>query len=82
LQVTEFHAKIPNHAIQRRTWLNLIIDLRSIFANLYRGSTYRSIERIGITGLCKVRKVLVFNAQQSQVLNYLAPSGYVDGAIH
>eukprot|EP00347_Sterkiella_histriomuscorum_P021473 403333858 len=56
---------------RRRIWLNLILDIRNLFQNIYRSSTYRSIEKIEIGAHCKLRKVIPLNNSQVQLLDMI-----------
>ena len=67
--VTDSYALVPNYYIERRVWLNLVIDLRSLYNNLYKGCTYRSIEGIEISSACKLRRVMTLNNNQMQLLS-------------
>lgn len=69
--VTNECAIIPNFYIERRVWLNLVIDLKSLYNNLFRGSTFRSIEGIEISSICKIRRVMTLNNNQTQLLTLL-----------
>lgn len=59
--VSDSVVRIPSIMIERRVWLNLVIDLKSLFQSIYRGSTYRSIEGIEISSVCKIRRVMTLN---------------------
>ncbi|TNV86925.1 hypothetical protein FGO68_gene8129 [Halteria grandinella] len=71
VHVTNECAIIPNYYIDRRVWLNLVIDLKSLYNNLFRGSTFRSIEGIEISSMCKIRRVMTLNNNQTQLLSLL-----------
>jgi hypothetical protein len=69
--VTDTHARIPNMFIERRIWLNLVIDLRNLYNCIYRGSTYRSLEGMTISAVCKVRRVMTLSSSQMQLLKLI-----------
>lgn len=69
--VTDTHARIPNMFIERRIWLNLVIDLRNLYNCIYRGSTYRSLEGMTISAVCKVRRVMTLSSSQIQLLKLI-----------
>jgi len=69
--VTHECALIPNSFIERRVWLNLVIDIRNLYNSLYKGYTYRSIEGIEIAGTCKVRRVMTLTNNQMQLLSLM-----------
>jgi len=58
VSVTDTCAFLPSTSIERRVWLNLVVDVRNLYNSLYKGCTYRSIEGIDISGVCKVRRVM------------------------
>lgn len=62
--ISDGYAIIPNTSIERRVWLNLVIDLKSLYHGLYRGSTYKSLESIEISSVCKIRRIMTLNKHQ------------------
>ena len=58
VSVTDTCAFLPSTFIERRVWLNLVVDVRNLYNSLYKGCTYRSIEGIEISGVCKIRRVM------------------------
>ena len=69
--VNDAYVLIPNFYIERRVWLNLIVDLRSLYNNIYKGCTYRSIEGIELSSTSKIRRVMTLSNSQMQILSLI-----------
>jgi Protein of unknown function (DUF667) len=69
--VTDTFSRIPNNIIERRIWLNLVIDIRNLYNCLYRGSTFRSLEGITISSMCKIRRVMTLTSSQMQLIRLI-----------
>ena len=69
--VTDSYARIPNTFIERRIWLNLVIDIRNLYNCIYRGSTYRSLEGITVSSVCKLRRVMTLTTSQMQLIKLI-----------
>ena len=57
LVLNPLHARIPNAFVQNNTWLNLCIDVPSIFHECFKGSVFRSIDLIALSASCFCRKI-------------------------
>ena len=51
-------ARIPNSMFQRGVWVNLCIDLASVFAMCFASSVFRTLDKISIFGTLCLRKVV------------------------
>lgn len=69
--ITDTYARIPNYFIERRVWLNLVLDIRNLFNCIFRGCTYRSIEGIVISSFCKIRRVMGLGNSQMQLISLI-----------
>lgn len=71
LFISEKQAVIPNSFIERRVWLNLVIDIKNLFNCIYRGHTYKQLEGILISSVCKIRRVMTVSTSQMQLISLI-----------
>ena len=57
VSVTPLHAKLPLSPLKKATWVSLTIDLCSLVQGLYRGQSFKHIESICISSVCKIRRI-------------------------
>lgn len=76
LYIRELHAVIPNGFIERRVWLNLVIDIKNLFNSIYRGHTYKQLEGILISSVCKIRRVMTLSTNQMQLISLIGNQTY------
>lgn len=55
--ITPLHSRIPNSSFVRGSWANISIDLVSFVNRCFPGNSYRSVDTISLTALCKLRKI-------------------------
>ncbi|OMJ74207.1 hypothetical protein SteCoe_26932 [Stentor coeruleus] len=52
------HARIPHSIIMRNAWVNLSLDMSSIFTMCFPTHSFRSLDSIFISGTLKLRKIV------------------------
>lgn len=67
------HARLPNHCIERNTWLHLYINIISLFSISFPTRTFRSLEGIYLSATCKLRRIFSISEMD---IDYLLPRGF------
>lgn len=62
------HARIPHSIIMRNTWVNLSLDMSSIFTMCFPAHSFRSLDSIFISGTLKLRKIVSLMLPADQLL--------------
>ena len=62
------HARLPNSAFSRNVWVNLCIDMSSIFTLCFPSLSFRSLDMIFISGTLKLRKITSLMLRASEML--------------
>ena len=60
--VSPLHVRTPNKSIVRGEWLNLSIDLPSYLIGCFPSTTFRSLDGLVFTGLCKLRRIFTMRS--------------------
>lgn len=69
------HAWIPISCFVLNAWANISIDLISFLKHCYPGSTFKSIEYVGVKTSCLLRWIFTMN------LPIYDDTGYIDTGI-
>ena len=67
------HARLPNTSIERNIWLNLYINIFSLFSMCFPMRTFRSLDAIFLNATCKLRRIYSISEEN---ISYLLPSGF------
>ena len=62
------HARLPNNSFTRNAWINLCVDMNSIFALCFTGHNFRSLDSIYISGTLKIRKIMSLHLPAGDLL--------------
>ena len=62
VSMTPLHAKIPLMILRRGVWANLCLDLVSFVEETWKGQSFRSLESIAISAVCKVKRLFTMKA--------------------
>lgn len=59
----QLHVRLPNDSFKRDTWVNLCFDVVDFATLCFPGQTYKHLDQIRITAVCRVRRVFTMKAR-------------------
>ena len=59
----QLHVRMPNDCFKRDTWVNLCFDVVDFASICFPGQTYKHLDQVRVTAVCRVRRVFTMKAR-------------------